>query len=118
MQIRGISQTPSYPDSLEDDVSSVDGTWNTSMSTPMGKQDVLFTFVTDGDTLTGTATQGGQSTEITDGSADGDNIEFGLAVTVPMPLNLQFSLAVAGDAISGTVKAGPFPPIPLTGTRA
>jgi hypothetical protein len=99
-------------------VSSVDGTWNTSMSTPMGKQDVVFTFVTDGGTLTGTAMQGGQSTELTDGTVDGDNVAFGLSVTVPMPLNLSFSLAVAGDDISGTVKAGPFPAIPLTGTRA
>ena len=99
-------------------MSSVDGTWNATISSPMGAQEAVFTFAADGSSLTGTATQLGATTDLSDGSVDGDQVSFGLSVTVPMPLELQFSLTVDGDSLSGTAQAGPFPPMPVSGERA
>jgi hypothetical protein len=99
-------------------LSSVDGTWNTVIATPMGQQSAVLALVTDGSTLTGTATQNGVPTDLVDGQVDGNDVTFSASVSMPFPLDLGFALSVDGDAISGTVTAGPFPPSPLTGTRA
>jgi hypothetical protein len=99
-------------------VSTVDGTWNTEIVTPMGQQSAVLELVTDGATLTGTATQNGVPTELVDGRVDGNDVSFTASVTMPFPLELGFALTVDGDAISGSVTAGPFPPSQLTGTRA
>jgi hypothetical protein len=107
-----------YGRDSEDSLSTVDGTWNTVIATPMGQQSAVLDLVTDGGALTGTATQNGVPTELVDGQVDGNNITFTAAVTMPFPLELGFALTVDGDAISGTVTAGPFPPSQLTGTRA
>jgi len=99
-------------------VSTVDGTWNTVIATPMGQQSAVLELVTNDGALTGTATQNGVPTELVDGRVDGDTVTFSASVTMPFPLDLGFALSVDGDAISGTVTAGPFPPSQLTGTRA
>jgi hypothetical protein len=99
-------------------MSTVDGTWNTEIVTAMGQQSAVLELVTDGGTLTGTATQNGASAELVDGTVTGNEISFSASVTMPFPLELSFALTVDGDTISGTVAAGPFPPSQLTGTRA
>lgn len=99
-------------------MSTIDGTWNTVIVTPMGQQSAVLNFVTDGGALTGTAIQNGVPTDLVDGTVDGNDVSFTASTTVPFPLELGFALSVDGDAISGTVTAGPFPPSQLTGTRA
>jgi hypothetical protein len=99
-------------------VSSVDGTWNATINSPMGAQEAVFTFATDGSSPTGTATQNGATTDLSEVLLDGDQLAFGLSVTVPMPLELQFALTVDGDSLNGTAQAGPFPPMPVSGERA
>lgn len=99
-------------------MSTVDGTWNTEIISPMGPQTAVLELVTDGGTLTGTATQNGVPTELVDGKVDGNEVSFTASVSMPFPLELGFALTVDGDAISGTVTAGPFPPSSLTGVRA
>ena len=99
-------------------MSTVDGTWNTVIATPMGQQSAVLQLITDGETLTGTATQNGTPTELVDGRVNGNTVTFSASVTVPFPLDLGFALSVDGDSISGTVTAGPFPPSPLSGSRA
>jgi hypothetical protein len=87
---------------------SADGTWNITMKTPMGAQDGTLDLATDGGTLTGsmTASVAPEPIEITDGSADGDALSWKAALTQPMPITLEFTATVAGDAITGTVKLG------------
>jgi hypothetical protein len=55
---------------------------------------------------------------IANGKADGDNVSWSIAITSPMPMTLEFSGKVDGDAIAGNVKAGAFGSFPFSGKRA
>jgi hypothetical protein len=97
---------------------TADGKWNAVIDTPMGKQQVELVLAVSGDTITGTASQAGQSSTIDEGKANGSDLTWKVSVTRPFPMVLTFEVAVDGDEMSGNVKAGSFPPAPLKGTRA
>lgn len=97
---------------------TIDGKWNAVIDTPMGKQQVELDLAVSGDTVTGTASQAGQSSTIDEGKVEGSDMTWKVAVTRPFPMTLTFTVAVNGDDMSGNVKAGSFPPAPLSGTRA
>lgn len=98
---------------------SADGKWTTTMNTPMGAQNGSMELTTDGASLTGTLTAAtGDAVEITDGTVDGNNLTWKAAITQPMPITLEFSAVVDGDAISGDVKLGAFGNASFTGARA
>jgi len=98
---------------------SADGKWTTTMNTPMGAQNGSMELSTDGGALTGTLTAAtGDAVEITDGTIDGNNLSWKAAITQPMPITLEFSAVVDGDAISGDVKLGAFGNATFTGERA
>jgi hypothetical protein len=97
---------------------SADGTWKLSMHTPIGERKVTLDLKTAGTTLTGKLTgEEGNSTELFDGKADGDNLTFKAAIKVPMPLTLEFTAAVSGDKISGNVNAAGVGSWPFSGAR-
>ena len=58
------------------------------------------------------------ATKITNGRIDGNNLSWSAKITSPMPMTLDFTGAVDGDKLSGSVKAGSFGSFPFTGTRA
>ena len=97
---------------------SADGTWNTTMQTPMGPQQGTLELHTDGNVLTGklSGTQG--EIEIKEGTVDGNSLAWKADITTPMAMTLEFSATVDGDEISGNVKLGAFGNAALTGTRA
>ena len=97
---------------------AVDGTWNLTMSTPMGERNTTLSLKSSGGTLTGTQGADGNSTEIFDGTVNGDDVAWKISITDPMPLTLDFSGKVAGDSISGEMGIGPMGSFPFTGTRA
>jgi intracellular septation protein len=97
---------------------AVDGNWNIVMSTPMGDRNATLTLKNAGGTLTGTQGAEGNSTEIFDGSANGDDVAWKVSITNPMPLTLAFTGKVSGDAISGEMGIGPMGSFPFKGTRA
>jgi hypothetical protein len=97
---------------------AIDGKWNIVVNSPMGAQKSEVTFKSDGSTLTGTGVAQGSSQELADGKVDGDNVSWKVSITTPFPMTLEFAGAVAGDAISGNVKAGNFGSFPFSGTRA
>ncbi|MDP6374958.1 MAG: hypothetical protein QF921_05005 [Pseudomonadales bacterium] len=97
---------------------SADGTWNTTMNTPMGAQNGTLTLQIDGGTLTGTLSGPQGEMELSDGTADGDNLSWKADITSPMAMTLEFSATVSGDEISGDVKLGAFGNATFTGTRA
>jgi hypothetical protein len=97
---------------------AVDGNWNIVMSTPMGDRNTTLTLKSSGGALTGTQTAEGNSTEIFDGTANGDSVAWKVSITNPMPLTLDFSGKVAGDNISGEMGIGPMGSFPFKGTRA
>jgi hypothetical protein len=96
---------------------SVDGTWNVKMETPMGTRAAAVTLKADGAALTGTMGGAEGTTDIYDGTANGNSVTWKTDISQPMPLTLEFSATVDGDAISGSVKLGMFGNAPLSGTR-
>jgi hypothetical protein len=98
---------------------SIDGKWNVTVNSPMGAQKSELTFKADGGTLTGSGTgQGGASQDIADGKVDGNNVSWKVSITTPFPMTLEFAGTVAGDNLTGNVKAGNFGSFAFTGTRA
>ena len=97
---------------------SADGTWNTTINTPMGAQQGTLTLSTEGGALTGTMAGAQGEMEIKDGAVDGDTLSWKADMTSPMPMTLEFSATVSGDEISGSVKLGAFGDATFSGTRA
>jgi hypothetical protein len=97
---------------------AVDGNWNIVMSTPMGDRNTTLSLKTAGGALTGTQEAEGNSTEIFDGKASGDDVSWKVSITNPMPLTLDFTGKVSGDLISGEMGIGPMGSFPFKGTRA
>ncbi len=97
---------------------AVDGKWNISIKTPMGDQEGLLTLTQDGDALNGNMSGAMGSIDIQDGKVDGDTLSWSAGVTSPMPLTLEFTGKIDGDAISGEVKLGSFGVSTFSGTAA
>lgn len=96
---------------------SVDGTWNITMSTPMGERKATLTLTSNGATLTGTQAAEQGSAEITDGKVDGNKLSWKVWIQQPMPLTLDFNGTVNGDAIEGQMGVGFLGSFPFSGTR-
>ena len=97
---------------------SIDGTWNTTMNTPMGTQAGTMEIQTDGATLTGKMKGPQGEIEFQDGAVDGDNVSWKADITQPMAMTLEFSATVSGDEMTGEAKLGAFGNAPFTATRA
>jgi hypothetical protein len=96
---------------------AVDGTWNLTMDTPMGERASTLMVRASGGKLEGTQSAEGQTTQIFDGTVDGNNLGWKVSITQPMPLTLDFSGTIDGDAMSGTVQLGMFGSSPFRATR-
>ena len=96
---------------------SADGSWNSTINSPMGAQQATMTLKTDGSSLSGKM-EGAQGTQEFDGgTADGDNLTWKIEMTSPMPMTLEVTAVVDGDTIGGNVKLGSFGDATFTGTR-
>jgi hypothetical protein len=97
---------------------SADGTWNLTMQTPMGERRSTLTLSTAGGTLTGTQQAEGDTTDISEGTVNGNDVSWKVAITNPMPLTLTFSGTVDGNSLNGNADTGMFGSFPFQGTRA
>jgi hypothetical protein len=95
---------------------SADGNWKITINSPMGAQEVEASIKTDGDTFTG-MTKGRMGEQAVEGKVNGDTLTWSTAITQPMPMTLEFSATVNGDAMTGNVKLGAFGSAPLSGVR-
>lgn len=96
---------------------SVAGSYDCVTKTPMGDQKSVLTVNVDGDSWTG-SNAGAQGTlDIYEGKVDGNTITWKMDMKVPMPMTLEGTATVNGDAIEGSVKAGMFGSMPMSGTR-
>ena len=96
---------------------SVAGTYDTVVKSPMGDQKGTFTVVPDGDTFTGSMAGAMGSMDVKDGKIDGNKLTWKMDMTVPMPMTLDCNATVEGDQLTGSVNAGAFGAMPLTGQR-
>ncbi len=95
---------------------AVDGTYDVTVKSPLGDQVSTLMVKSDGNTFTGTNSGAMGSNDIS-GTVDGDTLTWKQDMTVPMPMTLDMTATVDGDAITGTVGAGAFGSFPLSGTR-
>ncbi|HXW27320.1 MAG TPA: hypothetical protein VEK73_21415 [Xanthobacteraceae bacterium] len=96
---------------------AVDGTWNLTMDTPMGERTSTLVVKAAGGALEGSQSAEGQTAAIFDGTVSGNSVGWKVSITQPMPLTLEFSGTVDGDAMSGTVQLGMFGSSPFRATR-
>ncbi len=97
---------------------SVAGTYDCVTKTPMGDQKSTFTVVDNGDgTFSGLNAGAMGSMEVEEGKVDGNALTWKMKMTVPMPMTLEGSATVDGDALTGSVNAGAFGSMAMSGTR-
>ena len=96
---------------------SAEGTWDLSISTPIGKIETVVEIKSRADGLTGTAHGASEEVPLRDVVLSGDRLTWTQAVTKPMRLNLTFAMTVTGDTMTGTSKAGRLPSSKVTGQR-
>ncbi|MFI4935859.1 MAG: hypothetical protein ACHP7N_14660 [Caulobacterales bacterium] len=96
---------------------SADGTWKTTINSPMGVQQGTLSITTSGATFTGKM-EGAQGAQDISGKVDGNTLTWGSKLTQPFPIDLEFTVVVTGDSMEGSVKAGSFGSSPLKGERA
>ncbi|MEV8544240.1 hypothetical protein [Streptomyces sp. NPDC051572] len=96
---------------------SVEGVWDLTIATPVGRIKPVVELSREGDEFTGVAHGVGEEVPLRDVVVDGDRITWKQAVTKPLRLNLTFAVTVEGDALVGTSKAGRLPASKVTGRR-
>ena len=97
---------------------AADGTWNLTMQTPMGERRSTLTLSTASGTLTGQQEAEGNTTDIAEGTVNGNDLSWKVSITNPMPLTLTFSGTVDGNSLTGSADTGMFGSFPFQGTRA
>jgi hypothetical protein len=96
---------------------SVEGTWDLTISTPIGRIEAIVELRREQGLLTGSADGAGEQVPLHDIVLDGDQLTWRQAITKPMRLNLAFAVTVDGDHLAGTSKAGRLPSSKVVGQR-
>ena len=97
---------------------TADGNWDLVVTTPLGERRGLLSLRSDGNALHGSQMADGNSIEIFDGVIDGAALSWKVSITDPMPMTLEFSGAIEGNRLSGTVVLGEFGNSTFSGTRS
>jgi hypothetical protein len=98
-------------------MAAVDGSWDIVVRTPLGDQQGVLTVKSAGASFTGGLSGALGSVDVPDGTVDGDTIAWRMRISSPMPMTLECSATVEGDALTGSVGAGGYGSFPLSGTR-
>jgi hypothetical protein len=96
---------------------ALDGTYDITVKSIKGSQEGRLVFKTDGGTLTGTSESGGETVELQEGVANGNEFQFKVKQKTPIGrLSITFKGTVEGDRISGKAKT-PLGPALFEGSR-
>lgn len=98
-------------------MAKVDGAYDCITKTPMGDQKSVFTVIRNGDGFHGTNAGPLGSLDVKDGRVEGNRLTWIMEMTLPMPMTLSCEATVDGDEITGTILAGGFGAMAITGTR-
>jgi hypothetical protein len=97
---------------------TVDGNWSIAVATPIGERRAILSLKTDGNALKGSQSAEGDSTEIFDGTVNGNQVSWKVSITQPMDMTLEFTGTINGDEVRGNVTLGDFGTASFTGTRS
>ena len=97
---------------------SLTGTWNISISTPIGTQSTVLELTEHGGVVEGIAKGDAETMPLINPVLDGNRLTWKLSITKPLRLNLTFDVTIESDILTGTSKAGILPSSKVTGTRA
>ena len=96
---------------------TADGNWSLVVATPLGERRGTLSVKTEGATLRGHMVDA-NSTEIFDGTVNGDEICWKVNITDPMPMTLEFMGTINGDELAGNVILGGFGTSSFSGRRS
>ena len=96
---------------------SVDGSYDCVTKSPMGDQKSVFTVNSDGGSFTGSNAGAMGALDVENGKVDGNKLTWTMNMKVPMPMTLECEATIDGDVLTGTIKAGAFGSMAMTGTR-
>ena len=97
---------------------AVEGDWKLVLETPMGPQDAQLVVRPTSDTTFDGTMSGNSGQQTFAGAIAGNTLTWQTDITSPMPLTLEFTVTVEGDALTGEAKLGMFGVAPVTGARA
>jgi hypothetical protein len=97
----------------------IEGTWDLTIATPIGRVRPVIELRTQDGQLAGTAhgEREGEDLPLRDIALDGNLLTWKQSITRPMRLDLAFAVTVDGDTLTGTSKAGRLPSSKVTGRR-
>jgi hypothetical protein len=96
---------------------NIDGHYQLTLDTPMGKQDGTMTLKTDGTSLSGALANAKGSTEFSGGTVDGDEVAFDTRIPTPIGrLKAHVTGRVEDDHFTGDAKL-PLGSVQIDGTR-
>ena len=98
-------------------MATVDGAYDCITKTPMGDQPSVFTVISNGDSFHGTNAGPLGSLDVKEGKVDGNRLRWKMEMVVPMPMTLDAEAVVEGDRLTGTIQAGAFGAMAMTGKR-
>ncbi|MFH9176675.1 hypothetical protein [Streptomyces albogriseolus] len=100
-----------------DRTASLEGVWDLTVATPVGRIKAVVEFHWQDGSLTGVASGAGEDVPLRDITVDGPHVTWNQSVTRPLRLNLAFAVDVHGDTLRGASRAGRLPASKVTGTR-
>jgi hypothetical protein len=93
------------------------GTWDLSVSTPIGKINAVVGLHERAGIWYGAAHGAGEEVPLHDVTLIENRLTWKQAITTPLRLNLTFDVRLDGDTMNGTSKAGRLPSSKVTGQR-
>ncbi|MFD0870891.1 MULTISPECIES: DJ-1/PfpI family protein [Paenibacillus] len=106
------------PSSFQTDKNvNVQGKWDTTISTPIGKLSVELDITSEDGQIAGTAKQGEEIVPMDKPVLVGNQLTWSMKVTKPMRLTLKFTVSIDGNKMHGAAKAGVLPSSKLIGHR-
>jgi cytochrome P450 len=114
---RGSSRA-STPSSASATAPSIPGseTWQLTLATPMGAQQMTAQIVRSSDSFEGSIT-GEMGVQEIKGKVVGKSLSWTVSLSKPVAIKLGFEATIEGDTMTGNVKLGVFGNAPLTGKR-
>jgi hypothetical protein len=98
-------------------MSAISGEYEVAIATPIGEQGGTASFVAENGAFTGRFESPLGVADIPDGRVEGNCLTWTMEITAPMKLTLDCQAIIDGDTLSGSVKAGLFGAMALSGRR-